>query len=240
MFESPYTIVVNQAGFYGIPRPVARRARRAVPQAAAAVGQAQRHLARAVRRHEAPPDDRARADARAATADTRRADRRRRHRDPPLHVGFPARDQRARHHHHPHHPLPGGSRDAVPQHRHHQRRAHRRARPHEQPAAPAARADFRAQPARGARRARRRCRATSLALVDDHTLEVEVSNDENLNDIFARLSGARHRGALHAQQGEPPGGDLHAAGRGAWRAGRGAARRGCAAGGRARRGGGRR
>jgi hypothetical protein len=24
MFESPYTIVVNQAGFYGIPRPVAR------------------------------------------------------------------------------------------------------------------------------------------------------------------------------------------------------------------------
>ncbi len=25
MFESPYTIVVNQAGFYGIPRPVARR-----------------------------------------------------------------------------------------------------------------------------------------------------------------------------------------------------------------------
>ena len=26
------------------------------------------------------------------------------------------------------------------------------------------------------------------ALVDDHTLEIEVSNDENLNDIFARLS----------------------------------------------------
>jgi ABC-2 type transport system ATP-binding protein len=26
------------------------------------------------------------------------------------------------------------------------------------------------------------------ALVDDHTLEVEVSKEENLNDIFARLS----------------------------------------------------
>jgi ABC-2 type transport system ATP-binding protein len=28
----------------------------------------------------------------------------------------------------------------------------------------------------------------AVALIDDHTLEVEVSNDENLNDIFARLS----------------------------------------------------
>jgi ABC-2 type transport system ATP-binding protein len=27
-----------------------------------------------------------------------------------------------------------------------------------------------------------------VALVDDHTLELEVSNDESLNDIFARLS----------------------------------------------------
>ncbi len=49
MFESPLTIVVNQAGFYGIPRPVARAARREVPEAAAAVGQARRHVARPVR-----------------------------------------------------------------------------------------------------------------------------------------------------------------------------------------------
>ena len=28
-----------------------------------------------------------------------------------------------------------------------------------------------------------------VALVDDHTLEVEVSNEQNLNDIFSRLSG---------------------------------------------------
>ena len=71
LFETPYTIVVNQAGFYGIPRPVARVARREVPAAATAVGQAQRHLARPVGRHEAAPDDRPGADARAAPADTR-------------------------------------------------------------------------------------------------------------------------------------------------------------------------
>ncbi|HEX2492242.1 MAG TPA: ABC transporter ATP-binding protein [Steroidobacter sp.] len=29
-----------------------------------------------------------------------------------------------------------------------------------------------------------------LAMPDDHTLEIEVSKDQNLNDIFARLSGA--------------------------------------------------
>ena len=70
MFETPFTIVVNQAGFYGIPRPVAR-ARREVSEAAAAVGQAQRHLTRTLRRHETPPHDRARAHARAASVDSR-------------------------------------------------------------------------------------------------------------------------------------------------------------------------
>ena len=67
MFETPETIVVNQAGFYGVERDAGARARREIPQAAAAVGQAQGHRARAVRRHEAPPDDRPRADARAAS-----------------------------------------------------------------------------------------------------------------------------------------------------------------------------
>jgi ABC-2 type transport system ATP-binding protein len=28
-----------------------------------------------------------------------------------------------------------------------------------------------------------------VALVDDHTLEVEMSKEQSLNDIFARLSG---------------------------------------------------
>ncbi len=30
----------------------------------------------------------------------------------------------------------------------------------------------------------------AVKLVDDHTLEVEISKDQNLNDIFARLSAA--------------------------------------------------
>ena len=30
--------------------------------------------------------------------------------------------------------------------------------------------------------------ATRVKLVDDHTLEVEMSKDQSLNDIFARLS----------------------------------------------------
>src|SRR5207253_595641 len=78
--------------------------------------------------------------------------RRGRHRDPPLDVGVPARDQRSRHHHHSHHALSGGSRDPVPQHRHHQRRAHRGAGSHEPSAAPAARPALRAERARAARR----------------------------------------------------------------------------------------
>jgi ABC-2 type transport system ATP-binding protein len=31
----------------------------------------------------------------------------------------------------------------------------------------------------------------ALRLVDDHTLEVEISKDENLNEVFARLSALR-------------------------------------------------
>ena len=77
--------------------------------------------------------------------------------------------------------------------------------------------DLRAQSCATRSRPRRRSTATPLALIDDHTLEVEVSKEQNLNDIFARLSRARHRSAEHAQQGQPPGGDLHAPGGGAWR-----------------------
>ena len=53
-----------------------------------------------------------------------------------------------------------------------------------------------------------------VRLIDDHTLEVEVSKEDNLNDIFARLSALGIEVAEHAQQGQPPGGDLHAPGRG--------------------------
>ena len=31
---------------------------------------------------------------------------------------------------------------------------------------------------------------------DDHTLEIEVSKEQSLNDIFARSHGSRHRGAV--------------------------------------------
>ena len=58
-FETVSTILINQAGFYGIPRRVA------------AVGKTQCGFAHAVGRHEAAADDRARADARAALADPR-------------------------------------------------------------------------------------------------------------------------------------------------------------------------
>ena len=95
LFETPQTILVNQAGFYGIERAARARARREISEAAAALGQAQQDGARPLGRHEAPADDRARADARAAAADPRRAHRGRGHRDPPFDVGFPARDQRA-------------------------------------------------------------------------------------------------------------------------------------------------
>jgi ABC-2 type transport system ATP-binding protein len=37
-FETPETIVVNQAGFYGIPRPARARARREIPEAAVSSG----------------------------------------------------------------------------------------------------------------------------------------------------------------------------------------------------------
>jgi len=45
MFETPFTIVVNQAGFYGIPRAVARRARRERTSSSCSCGTAQEHLA---------------------------------------------------------------------------------------------------------------------------------------------------------------------------------------------------
>ena len=72
-----------------------------IPEGPAPLGQARRHRADTVGRHEAPAHDRARARPRAAASDPRRADGRRRHRDSPLDVGVHARDQRERHDDHP-------------------------------------------------------------------------------------------------------------------------------------------
>jgi ABC-2 type transport system ATP-binding protein len=63
-FEKPFEILVNQAGYYGLPRAGAR-ARREIPPAAGC-GTSASGLAQPVRRHEAAADDRARAGARAA------------------------------------------------------------------------------------------------------------------------------------------------------------------------------
>ena len=75
------------------PPPARQGARGEILEAAAALGPPQFRCARSLGRHEAPPHDRARADARTEAPDPRRADRRRRHRDPPLDVGIPAQDQ---------------------------------------------------------------------------------------------------------------------------------------------------
>jgi ABC-2 type transport system permease protein len=59
----------------------------------------------------------------------------------------------------------------------------------------------------------------AVRLTDDHTLEVEVSKEQNLNDIFAALTYRGSRGPFDAQQVEPARGAVHAAGRGARRRG---------------------
>ena len=155
-FEPVEEIVINQAGYHGIPRREARRRDGEKPQAARPLGQAPGHGARALRRHEAAADDRAGTGASTSAADPRRAHGRGGHRDPPLHVGLHARDQRRGHHHHPDHPLSGRGREPLPQHRHHRSRAHHRAEHHARPLLAAASRNLRAQsfgaPARRARR----------------------------------------------------------------------------------------
>ena len=59
----------------------------------------------------------------------------------------------------------------------------------------------------------------AVRLTDDHTLEVEVSKEQNLNDIFAALTYRGIEVLSDAQQVEPARGAVHAAGRGARRRG---------------------
>ena len=135
VFETAFTIVVNQAGFLRNSARAGQTARRKVSQTAAIVGPTQLHRARAVGRDETPPHDRACFDARTAAADSGRAHRRRGHRDSPFDVGIPAQYQRAGHHHHSNHALSGGGGESLPQRRHHRGRPHHRARHHGQCAA---------------------------------------------------------------------------------------------------------
>ncbi len=94
----------------------------------------------------------------------------------------------AGHDHHPDHALPGGSRKSVPQYRHHRRRQHHRARQHGECAAQAADRSVRLQFARAAAAAAPQMSGFTPVLSDDHTLEIEMSKTQSLNDIFAQLS----------------------------------------------------
>ena len=146
-------------------RPARRRAgaHRKVSEGAAPLGQTRRDRAPTVGRHEAPAHDCARPRARAAAPDPRRADGRRRHRDPPLDVGVHARDQRQGHDDHLDDALSGGSGKPLPQHRDHRRRPHHRERQHGQRHRQAAARSVRAELAGGRSASRRRSPATRYA-----------------------------------------------------------------------------
>ena len=128
MFERNDHTLVNQAGYYGVPRSVAQARTEKYLKALHLWDRRDRHRANVVGRHEAPAHDRARARARAAAPDPRRADGRRRHRDPPLDVGVHARDQCEGHDDHLDDALSRGSGEPLPQHRDHRRGPHHRER----------------------------------------------------------------------------------------------------------------
>ena len=56
-FEPVAEIVINQAGYYGLPRELARQRAETYLQAARPVGEAPANSAATVRRHETPADD---------------------------------------------------------------------------------------------------------------------------------------------------------------------------------------
>ena len=107
-----------------LPRPV-RQAEEPGPyregaEGPVALGQEGQQDHHALRRHEAPRDDRESAVARAADPVPGRADRGRRRRAAQGHVGGRAHAAAIRRHHHPHHALHRGSRGDGRPHRRHQ------------------------------------------------------------------------------------------------------------------------
>jgi hypothetical protein len=137
MFETQ-TIVVNQAGYYGIP-PIALRTRREIPQGSCTLwdrkDRCRRTLSGGMKRRLMI--------ARALVHEPRLLilD------EPTAGVDIEIRRSMweflrqlnaAGHDHHPDHALSRGSREPVPQHRDHRRRAHHRERPHGPSAAQAA------------------------------------------------------------------------------------------------------
>src|SRR5690606_11433494 len=182
-----------------------------VPVRAPAVGSAARSGPRALRRHEAAAHDRACARARAEAAHPRRADRRGGHRDPPLHVGLPAADQRRRHDHHPDDALPRGGREPVPPRRDHRRRPHHRGREHGRGPEEAAARVLRAEPQGPAAR---RAGARRLRGRADERLRARGHGRRRARPERAVRAAepARHPGLEHAQQGESPRGAVPRAG----------------------------
>ncbi len=122
-FETVWATVSFSRGLFGKPKNPALY--REGAEGPVAVGQEGQQDHDAVRRHEAPRDDRQGAVARAADPVPRRADRGRRRRAAQGHVGGGADAARLRRHHHPDHALYRGSRgDGRPHRRHQQGRDH--------------------------------------------------------------------------------------------------------------------
>ncbi len=187
-FEKPFDICVNQAGFYGIPRTIAcERAEQYLKQlqiwdkahqpARTMSGGMKRRLMIARAMMNEPQ-----------AADPRRADRRRRHRDPPHDVEIHQRDQPGRHDRDPDHALSRGSRAALPHDRDHRPRPHHRE--HDDEARCLSKLDVETFVLDLADSVSElpTVADVKLMLVDDHTIEAEMSREHDLNSLFAALT----------------------------------------------------
>ena len=90
---------------------------------------------------------------------------------------------------------------------------HRGKHHHEAPAGHAGRGDLRARRDRARRPSCRSSTASRVRRVDDHTLEAEMSRKQDLNSLFTALTGSGITVQFDAQQDQPPGGAVRAAGR---------------------------